>query len=84
MKKEELVSKMTKPILMPLGLLQVIFTLAVLSSPLIWLWISWSLAWKIALSGVILNIVNGLIYNYILTVAKKEVDKIFNNDGANY
>lgn len=63
MTKESTVQEIGKPILMPLGIMQVIFLLGLLSSPFIWIWHTWDLAWRVGLTSIIGASIIGLLYS---------------------
>lgn len=75
MKKEECISEVGRPILRPLGILQFVFILAVISSPFVWIWHSWSLAWKIGLTGIIAMIITYTIYEATKRIIGEEFDE---------
>ncbi len=75
MKKEEIIEEVGRPILRPLGLIQGVFLLAFLISPILWIWIGWTIAWKVGLTGLIGSI---LIY-WIYKIAKQVVTDEVNN-----
>jgi hypothetical protein len=57
-------------LLEPIGCFYVISLLILLSSPLFLIWVSWQLALKVMLSGLILLIGFGILYNFITRVMK--------------
>lgn len=74
MKKEELVQGIGKPFLMPLGILQLLLLLLFISSPFIWIWHSWDLAWKLGLTGLFGCIVVYLVYKVVKQSLTEIVD----------
>lgn len=68
MTKDEIILEVGRPLLRPLGLAQGIFILAFISSPFIWIWGSWDIAWKMGLTGLI-----GIILSYSFYKAVKKV-----------
>lgn len=74
MKKEELVQGIGKPFLMPLGILQLLLLLLFISSPFIWIWHSWDLAWKLGLTGFFGCIVVYLVYKVVKQSLTEIVD----------
>ena len=74
MKKEEVIKGIGKPFLMPLGVLQLLLLMLFLSSPFIWIWHSWDLAWKLGLTGVFGCIVVYLVYKVVQQSLAKIVD----------
>jgi hypothetical protein len=79
MKKEEVIQGIGKPFLMPLGILQLLLLMLFISSPFIWIWHSWDLAWKLGLTGFFGCIVVYLVYKVVkqsLTeIADAEIEK---------
>jgi ABC-type bacteriocin/lantibiotic exporter with double-glycine peptidase domain len=69
MTKEEIVSEVGRPILRPLSIAHGISLLLMVISPFIWIWHSWSLAWKVGLTGILGTIIILAIYK----IAKKTV-----------
>lgn len=59
MTEEQLIQEIGKPILRPLGFLQLIALSALFSSPFIWIWYSWDLAWKVGLTGFLTALLIG-------------------------
>jgi len=79
MKREELVSEIAGPTLRVLGLIQGVFIFLVLVSPFVWIWLGWSLAWKIGLSGIVGVILIYFIYNRVQKTIKNVVDECLDN-----
>jgi hypothetical protein len=79
MTKEDLVQGIGKPILIPLGFLQLLLLLLFLSSPFVWIWHSWSLAWKLGVTGLFGCIFVFLIYKLvkqsITNIVDSEIEK---------
>lgn len=73
--REEAIKEAKRKFFVPLGILQIICFTAIISTPFIWIWVSWSLAWKIGISGLVLFVVIGVIYIAIKKVIEKEVDE---------
>jgi membrane protein implicated in regulation of membrane protease activity len=80
MSREEVIQEMGRPFLMPLGIMQMLCLLAFISTPFIWMWFDWSLAWRIGLSGLISAIlvygVYKVVKNAINEIVTEELDKI--------
>lgn len=51
MNREEIIQKAGRPILRTSGILQGVFLLAFISSPVIWIWGSWYYAWRVGLTS---------------------------------
>lgn len=62
MKKENLIQEIGKPILMPLGFIQLFLFFIIALSPFIWIWKSWELCYKTFLTGLIGAILIGIIH----------------------
>ena len=71
MNKEEIVSEVGRPVLRTLGFMQGGFLLLFISSPFVCIWGSWTLAWKLALSGLI----GILLIKFIYKIAKQTIDE---------
>jgi hypothetical protein len=69
MDKEQLTKEIGRPITRPIRLAQSFFLLAFISTPFIWIWISFSLTWKVALTAII----GILITKFFDYVAKKVI-----------
>lgn len=71
MNKGKLKSEFKKtPIIRIIGKIQLLFLVAVISSPFIWIWYSWLLALKVLLTGVV-----GIIVFYCIDCMLKEAIK---------
>ena len=74
MTKDEIISEVGRRILRPIGFAQLIFLLAFIISPFLWIWSGWDIAWKTGLTGFI-----GTILTYwIHKIAKKTVTEAVN------
>lgn len=76
MNREEVIQEIGRPFLRPLGFMQMLCLLAFISTPFIWMWFDWALAWRIGLSGLIGAIVVYGIYK----VVKKAIDEGVNEE----
>jgi len=74
MKKEEVIQGIGKPFLMPLGILQLLLLMLFISSPFIWIWHSWDLAWKLGLTGFFGCIVVYMVYKVVKQSLTEIVD----------
>lgn len=79
MTKEEIVSEVGKPVLRPLGFLQGMFLLALMGSPFVLIWISWSIAWKVGLTGVLGILIISPIYDFAKRRIGEYVEEAMNN-----
>ena len=71
--KEEIVREPGKNYLIVLGIIHGICLAVVVSSPFIWMWIDWSLAWRVGLSGLLTAIVCAAIYNFVKKTIREVV-----------
>ncbi len=87
MTEDEIVSEVLNPIVSEvlnpwrkiIAIFQFIFLLALISSPLIWVWGVYDIAWKIGLTAIILMVLNTGIYYFLkkkATNAAEEALKI--------
>ncbi len=67
--KEDITHKIGKPMTLPLTIVIGIFILFLISSPFIWIWLGFALAWKVGLTGLI----GIMISNFFLKVINKAV-----------
>lgn len=73
MKKDELKTELKKmPIIRIIGKLQLLFLLAIISSPFIWIWNSGILAFKIGITGFI----GVIIFHCVDWVLKEAIKKV--------
>ena len=76
MKREELLQYVGKPLLRPLGILQMLLLLLFIASPFVGIWYSWSLAWRLALTGLI----GTVIVYWVCLMVEKSVIKFVDNE----
>jgi hypothetical protein len=76
MTKEEIITEVGKPILRPIGIIQLIFLFAFIFSPLIWIWYGWNIAWKICLTGLIGVIIFYGIYKFLKKIIIDSVNEV--------
>lgn len=80
MDKEEIIQEVGKSILRPIGIMKMLCLLAFLSTPFIWIWFDWFLAWRIGLTGFIGAIfllgIYKVVKNAIDEGVTEELDKI--------
>lgn len=74
MTKENLVQNIGKPILMPLGILQALLLLLFISSPFIWIWHSWDIAWKLGLTGLFGMLLVFAVYKMVKETVTEVID----------
>ena len=75
MTKEEITKEIGKKILRPIAYIQAIFLLTFISSPFIWIWNSWDLAWKIGITGIIGTLLIYWVYNITKTAISEAVEE---------
>ena len=75
MKKEEIVSHIGKPILNPLGNLVMLCLIGIASSPFIWIWFGFWLAFKIFMSCILGALLFTWLYKAVERICKEVVDK---------
>lgn len=74
MNREQLIREVGGKILTPIGLIQGVFILLFFTSPIIWIWSNWSLAWKFGLTGLIGTFILYYIYAQVKRIISKAVD----------
>lgn len=74
MKREELIQSLGKPFFKPLGILQALLLLLFIVSPFVWMWHSWSLAWRLGLTGLLGNVVSYCVYSIVKKSVTEFVD----------
>ena len=79
MNRETIVQSVGRPILKPIGLMQLICLSAFLSTPFIWIWAGWGLAWKISLTGFIGTLILYWVYNVVKSMIEEQVDETIKN-----
>lgn len=79
MKKEQLVSELGRPILRPIGILQVLFVLAFISSPFIWIWKDFTTASKVGVTGIAGAVILYFIYEFVKKVVGNAIDESVND-----
>lgn len=75
MKKEEIISHIGKPILSPLGNLIMLSLIGLASTPFIWIWFGFVLAFKIFMSCILGAILFTWLYKNVERIVKGVVDK---------
>lgn len=70
------IEEMGKKVLLPLGVAQGIFLLVFLSSPFIFVWVTWSLTWKVALTGIFGILLCKFFYLVVKKVCSDELDRL--------
>ena len=70
--KEEAVAKAEKKYLKPISIIQIVFILTFISSPFLWIWFGWSIAWRVGLTGLI----GVLIFGIIMAEITKAIQKL--------
>ena len=65
--------KVAQEILKPIGIVQIIGWLIMLVSLFVWLWLSWSIAWKVFATGFIISFSVGLIGDALKKMIIKKI-----------
>ncbi len=73
MEKSEMINN--HPLLIWIGVLQLISLILFSISPFIWIWISWVIAWKLALSGLLGMILMYGLYTLVKNIIKEGIAK---------
>ena len=76
--REKLVQKIVSRVLLPLWIINGLSILCVLTTPLIFIWGTWTLTWKIGLTGVCVGIITSLIYHFFKWVINEYIDEEIN------
>jgi len=58
-----------------IGITQGLFLFMVFSSPFFWIWADWSIAWRVALTGIIGLLIMKLLYTSGKTIKKQLEDE---------
>ncbi len=70
---EAIIRKKAGWFIWPIGIIQVLsMTTTFIVSPLLWIWVSWSVAWRVFLTGLILS----FIFTWIYKVIKATINDI--------
>ena len=80
MKRNEIIQEVGKPVLRPMGVIQLVFVLAIAVSPFIWMWHSWYFAWRTCLTGVIGALIIYGIHSIAIKTISEAVDKELANN----
>lgn len=67
-----------RPFLLPLGILNILAIFGFIASIFVWIWVSWTLAWKLGLTCIIIAIISSSLYKYIRRIIKTSVQQAFN------
>ena len=63
-----------------LNLLSLIALVAILTSPFIWIWVGWSLFWRIFLTGLLSLMITGGTTKFIKNIEKELIKENENQD----
>ena len=74
MTKEQIIEKMLHKASITTSIVYLIGALGMLQSIFIAIWYSWSIAWKVGLTGFVLVLVSSLAYKFYKDVVKKVVE----------
>lgn len=75
MTKEEIVQKVGKPLLRPLGVAQLVSLIGFFTSPIIWIWCGWNLAWKVGLTLLVICAIISIFYHAIKQIIEQMVNE---------
>lgn len=78
--KEELTQKLSGNWFKCLGVMFIISMVGIFSSPFIWMWYNWDIAWKVGLSSIILFIILRFIYLVSKHLINEVVEENLKND----
>ena len=76
--KESMSKYLGRPLLRPIGIIQLVFLIMMLLSPIIWIWFKWSIAWKVGLTGILGVLFCYWIYNVLSKLIDKKSEEIIN------
>ena len=71
---EKTLEKAARPITMPIGIIGMLGLLAIIASPVVWIWSDWDDAWKVGLTGLIVLVASHLLLKLVKTVFKETYD----------
>jgi len=71
MNREDIIREIGKPILPIIGIAQGVFLLTLLSSPFLWIWVSFDVAAKVGLTGLF----GTLLMKGIYSISKKAIEE---------
>ncbi len=77
---EDIITEVGRPILRPLGFIQSFFLLLILCSPFAWMWFSWTIAWKLFLTGIVGVLIIYFIYKFVRNHIAKNFDDVIKNE----
>ena len=80
MKRKEIIQEVGKPLLIPMGVIQLVFVIAIAVSPFIWMWHSWYFAWRTCLTGMIGTLIIYGIYSITIKKISEAVDEELSNN----
>lgn len=76
MTNEEITKEIGKNLLTPMGYLQVfLLVVLIIVSPIILIWHSWALSWKVGLTTSIFILCNGFLHKLVSKTLKDAVDR---------
>ena len=76
MEREEIFESVGKPFLRPLEILQGLLVMLFISSPFIWIWHSWNLAWKLGLTSLF----GCMVVYFIYSIVKQSINQIIDEE----
>lgn len=72
-----------RPILMPLGIVNVLSLVFIMLSPILWIWYNWDIAWKVGLTAIVVYIVSLALYHIAKRIISKSIEDYFGNETNN-
>ena len=76
MTNEEITKEVGKDLLTPLGYLQLfLLVVLIIVIPIILIWHSWALSWKVGLTTLLFIVCNGLLHKHVSKIIRNTVDQ---------
>lgn len=69
-----------RPILVPLGIVNVLSLVFIMLSPILWIWYNWDIAWKVGLTAIAVYIVSLVLYHVAKEIIKKTIKEAFGDE----
>jgi len=73
--KQEVIEKADSYLLTPIAFLQFISIFAFFGSPFLWIWVSWAIAWRVCITGLLGTFLFYGLYKLIKTAIREGVEK---------
>lgn len=75
MKKEEAMKEVNDSFLKPLAFTMGICLIALISTPFVWMWFNWTIAWRVGLSGLMAYLITLGLYKLVEQAVEEVVDE---------